>query len=289
RGPPARPPGPPLPAHPPPPPRHPLDDLVTHTVHENLTGIEYLGGIPGTTGAAPVQNAGAYGQEIGTALTAVTAYDWTTRTTTRIPRAACGFGYRTSVFKQQPGRWTILSLTLRLRRSRIAAPVTYQHLATALDVPLGARRPLAEAAAAVVRDRRARGLLLPDDGPDRRQAGSCYLNPRITPAQAEQLRCTGAPVHRTPDGEYRTSAGWLLEHVGFTPGSRVAPGIRCSSRRALTLTAHSGATATAFRQALSTMAAKVHIQTGITLTSEPVLVAHRRGDTDGLGAAGPTR
>ncbi|GAA0271148.1 hypothetical protein GCM10010302_05890 [Streptomyces polychromogenes] len=204
---------------------HPLADLVAHTVAEGLSSIEYLGGIPGIAGAAPVQNAGAYGQEIGDRLTAVTAHDWTTGRTARVPAAACGFGYRTSLFKQQPGRWTILSLTLHLTRSTAAGPVTYQHLAAAFRAPLGSRPPLAEAAAAVLHDRAERGLFLPQHGPDHRQVGSCFLNPTVTEDQAHGLLSRGAPVHRMPEGTWRASAGWLLEACGYRPGTQVTSGV----------------------------------------------------------------
>ncbi|MFF0437529.1 UDP-N-acetylmuramate dehydrogenase [Streptomyces sp. NPDC004327] len=251
---------------------HPLTDLVAHTVAEGLSGIEYLGGIPGTAGAAPVQNAGAYGQEIGDRLTAVIAHDWTTGRTTRVPAAECRLDYRTSVFKQEPGRWTILSLTLHLTRSAVAAPVTYQHLATALRAPLGSRPPLAEAAAAVLHDRAERGLLLPGTGHDARQAGSCFLNPIVTDDKAAALRCQGAPVYRTPAHSWRASAGWLLEACGYRPGAEVTRGVRCSTQRTLTLTAQAEATAHDFRTALEAMAANVRTVAGVDLHPEPVLV-----------------
>ncbi|MGW7312688.1 UDP-N-acetylmuramate dehydrogenase [Streptomyces sp. NPDC054865] len=251
---------------------HPLAELVAHTVAEGLSGIEYLSGIPGTAGAAPVQNAGAYGQEIGERLVAVTAHDWTTGRTTRIPAAHCDLGYRTSRFKHQPGRWTILSLTLHLTPSTAAAPVTNQHLATALQAPLKSRPPLAEAAATVLHDRAERGLLLPETGHDHRQAGSCFLNPTITDDQANALRMQGAPLYRTSSQAWRTSAGWLLEACGFRPGAVVARGVRCSTRRTLTLTAQTEATASEFRAALKAMAARVYTVTGIALHPEPVAV-----------------
>ncbi|MFD8981617.1 UDP-N-acetylmuramate dehydrogenase [Streptomyces sp. NPDC059564] len=251
---------------------HPLADLVASTVAEGLSGIEYLGGIPGTAGAAPVQNAGAYGQEIGDTLAAITTHDWTTGRTARIPAAECRLGYRTSVFKQVPGRWTILSLTLHLTRSTVAAPVTYQHLATALRAPLGSRPPLAEAAATVLHDRAERGLLLPETGHDARQAGSCFLNPTVTDDQAGALRSQGAPVYRTPAHTWRASAGWLLEACGYRTGAEVTRGVRCSTRRTLTLTAQAEATAHDFRTALEEMAARVRTAAGLDLYLEPVLV-----------------
>ncbi len=251
----------------------PLSALVTRTVAEGLSGIEYLGGIPGTAGAAPVQNTGAYGQQISGTLTRVTAYDWQHGQTVQLPPATCAFGYRTSIFKTHPGRWTILAITLRLHRSTRAAPVTYQHLADTLGVPLSARPPLTEAARAVLTDRRARGLTMPDSGPDTRQAGSVFLNPPVTRAQADAIRAAGGPVHRDQDGMLRASAGWLLQQTGHHPGSRLAPGVYCSTRRTLTLVARDGATATHFTTALRTLAARVFEATAIRLHPEPVTLS----------------
>ncbi|MEU5084583.1 MULTISPECIES: UDP-N-acetylmuramate dehydrogenase [Streptomyces] len=221
----------------------PLGSLVAFTVTESLSGIEYLGGIPGTTGAAPVQNTGAYGQQVSDTLTRLTVHDWALGRTRKLRPDQCRFGYWTSTFKTQPGRFTILDVSLRLTRRTYASPIRYQHLADALAVRLGGRPPLAEAAQAVLTDRHNRGLTLPAGGPDARQAGSVFLNPSVAPAQATAIRAAGGPVHHSPDGSQRASAGWLLEQAGFLPGTRVSPGVYCSQARALTLTARDGATA----------------------------------------------
>lgn len=252
----------------------PLGSLVAFTVAERLSGIEYLGGIPGTAGAAFVQNTGAYGQEIADTVTRLTAYDWHLGQTTILQPADCRFGYRTSIFKSRPGRWTILEIALRLTRSRTAAPVTYRHLAAALSVPIGARPPLPDAAQGVLDDRRHRGLSLPGSGPDARQAGSVFLNPPVTPAQAAAVRVAGGPVHRDQRGQLRASAGWLVEQAGFHPGAQVTPGIFCSERRTLTLAARDGATAASFTTALQRLAARVLATTGIQPTTEPVQPHH---------------
>lgn len=249
-----------------------LADLVAYAVTEGLSGIEALAGIPGTAGAAPVQNTGAYGQEIADVLTRVTAYDWRTGRTLTLPPAACRFGYRTSLFKTRPGRLTILALTLHLTRDPLAAPVTYQHLADHLGVPVGSRPPLAETAAAVLDHRAARGLLLPASGDDARQAGSVFLNPPVTATQAAAVRAAGGPLHHDRDNVLRASAGWLLEHTGHHPGQELGPAVHCSKRRALTLTAHPGATALGFAVVLGTLADRVHRATGVRLHPEPVHV-----------------
>ncbi|HEY8982581.1 MAG TPA: UDP-N-acetylmuramate dehydrogenase [Streptomyces sp.] len=248
---------------------HPLCDLVEYTVAEGLSGIEYLGGIPGTAGAAPVQNTGAYGQQISDALTHLTAYDWHRGHVAELRPADCGFGYRTSIFKDRPGRWTILTITLLLARSASAAPVSYPHLANILGAPLGAQPPLSEAAHGVLADRSNRGLSLPASGPDARQVGSVFLNPTITGNQARAVRAADGPVISSPTDGLRTSAGWLLECAGYRPGAQVAPGVYCSTRRTLTLTARRGATSASFDAALRTLAACVFVATTIRLTPEP--------------------
>lgn len=248
----------------------PLGSLVAFTVAEGLSGIEYLGGIPGTTGAAPVQNTGAYGQQISDTLTRLTVHDWDLGRIRELHPGDCDFGYRTSAFKTQPGRFTILDVGLSLARRTCAAPIRYQHLADALAVCLGARPPLAEAAQAVLSDRRNRGLTLPACGPDARQAGSVFLNPPITHAQATAIRAAGGPVHSSPDGTLRASAGWLLEQTGFRPGIRVGSGVYCSRSRTLTLTARDEATAASFASALRVLADAVLTTHGIELRPEPV-------------------
>ncbi|MFD8882171.1 UDP-N-acetylmuramate dehydrogenase [Streptomyces erythrochromogenes] len=247
-----------------------LDSLVAFTVAEGLSGIEYLGGIPGTIGAAPVQNTGAYGQQISDTLTRLTVYDWGLSRTRELHPGDCDFGYRTSAFKTQPGRFTILEVGLHLTRRTCASPIRYQHLADVLAVRLGARPPLAEAAQAVLTDRRNRGLTLPTCGPDVRQAGSVFLNPPITHAQATAIRAAGGPAHSSTDGTLRASAGWLLEQAGFRPGIRVGPGVYCSRGRALTLTVRDNATAASFTAALEVLIHAVLITHRIRLRPEPV-------------------
>ncbi|MFD4536259.1 UDP-N-acetylmuramate dehydrogenase [Kitasatospora sp. NPDC058397] len=250
---------------------HPLADLVQWASAEHLAGIECLAGIPGTVGAAPVQNAGAYGQQVSDTLDHLTAWDWDMGRLRTLPAQACRLRHRDSRFRNDPGRWTILTATFRLNRSP-AAPITYQPLADELGVPVGARPPVAEVAAAVLANRHRRGLLLDPHGPEARQAGSVFLNPPVTATQATRLSTAGCPVHTDSDGQLRASAGWLLEHIGYRPGYKIAAGIRCSERRTLTLTAHDGATATGFAQALTELSAQVEIATGIKLRPEPTLV-----------------
>ncbi|MCX4690049.1 hypothetical protein OG401_38135 [Kitasatospora purpeofusca] len=186
------------------------------------------------------------------------------------PAQACRLRYRHSRFKEPPGRWTILTTTFHLTRTP-ATPITYRPLTDELGVPVGERPTVQEVTAAVLADRRRRGLLAPS-GPDARQVGSVFLNPRITTAQAAHLSDCGCPVHQDSDGNVRASAGWILELVGCQPDRAVADGVRCSERRTLTVTTHGEATAAAFDQALAELATRVAGATGIILQPEPTHV-----------------
>jgi UDP-N-acetylmuramate dehydrogenase len=171
----------------------------------------------------------------------VTAWDWRAHALTRIPATTCRLAHRTSLFKTT-SRWTILAITLRLRHSTTAAPVTYQHLAQALDLPIGSTPDLADAITTVRADRARRGLSLPSSGPDTRQAGSVFVNPPVSTRQATAIRAAGGPVSSDEHGQYRASAGWLLQHCGYEPGAQIATGVHCSSNRSLTVVARGPAT-----------------------------------------------
>ncbi|MFI9269891.1 UDP-N-acetylmuramate dehydrogenase [Kitasatospora sp. NPDC052896] len=251
---------------------HPLADVVQWAAAEHLAGIECLAGIPGTTGAAPVQNAGAYGQQISDTLDRVTVWDWEMGRLRTLPTEACRLRYRDSRFKADPGRWTILTATFHLTRSQPAASIVYQPLADELGVSIGSRPPVPEVTAAVLANRQRRGLLLDRHGPDVRQVGSVFLNPPVTAAQAARWSAVGCPVHTDSDGQLRASAGWLLEHIGCRPGHDVADGVRCSDNRVLTLTAHGDATATGFSEALTQLGERVRSATSVVLRPEPVAI-----------------
>ncbi|MFC9233804.1 UDP-N-acetylmuramate dehydrogenase [Streptomyces decoyicus] len=245
---------------------HLLADLVATTIAEGLTGMEMLVGIPGTTGATPVQNVGAYGQETADTLVQVTAWDRKLRRMVTMDAAECGLGHRTSVFKRSR-RWTLLSLVFALRRSELSAPVTYRTVAAALDVPVGSRVPLDEVAQAVLTVRRSKGMVLGCSGTDGRSVGSVFLSPEISPAQADGLRARHAPVNRFPDGSTRVSASWLIRQAGFELRHPIVPGVRISSLH-YTLVAEEGATAAGFRQAVDIVFQEVLRRTGVRLTSE---------------------
>jgi UDP-N-acetylmuramate dehydrogenase len=249
---------------------HELEALVNEMVAEGLSGIECLTGIPGTVGATPVQNVGAYGQEVIDTLVSVRAWDWATGQEAEITPAQCRLGHRASVFKHSQ-RWTILTVTFALTPSKLGPPLTYHAVAEAAGVPLG-ERVLIDETVAAVRDVRARkGMILDPRDPDGRTAGSVFLSPVIPPDTASRLRAEGAPVNDFPDGATRVSASWLMKAAGFSLGQQLASGARIS-RKHFNLVADDGATATSFAAAATTVAQRVQQATGITIMAEPDLL-----------------
>ncbi|MEV4555706.1 UDP-N-acetylmuramate dehydrogenase [Kitasatospora sp. NPDC049285] len=251
---------------------HPLQDLVELTIAEGLTGMETLIGIPGTVGATPVQNVGAYGQEVADTLVSVEAWDWETNRPVRISAADCGLGHRTSIFKRST-RWTLLRVLFRLHRSQLSTPITYGMVAERLGIAKGQRVPLADAAAAVLAVRRSKGMVLTPGDPDDRSAGSVFLSPAINADLAKRLRVRQAPVNDFPDGSTRVSASWLIKEAGFSLGQMVADGVRLSNRH-YTLVTESGATSAAFAAGAERLALDVLKVTGVRLTPEPDLFGH---------------
>ena len=251
---------------------HELQALVDTTIEQGLSGIELLTGVPGTVGATPIQNVGAYGQEVSESIVEVHVWDWQESGEVHLTPAQCVFGHRTSLFKNTQ-RWTILSVTFTLSKSNLSPALTYRAVAQAAGVRLGERAPLSEAAAAVRDVRSKKGMILDTEDPDRRSVGSVFLSPVITRPMADRLRSAGAPVNDFPDGSTRVSASWLIKEADFTLGEVVAPGVRISAKH-FTLVADEGATATNFTAASALVARRVEAATGVRLTAEPDLIGN---------------
>ncbi len=247
------------------------DDVVATCTDEGLGGLECLSGIPGRSGATPVQNVGAYGVEISDLLVDVDLYDRRSgRVREHVPAAELGLGYRTSVLK---GRDDSIVLRVRfvLTADGLSAPVRYAELARRLDVPTGERVPAAAAREAVLELRRGKGMVLDPDDHDTWSAGSFFTNPILPAADAPQV--DGLTTWPAGDGRVKLSAAGLIQTSGFTrghpgPGGRVA----LSSRHVLALT-NRGTGRTADLLALAREVRDgVAARTGVTLRPEPVLV-----------------
>lgn len=249
---------------------HQLQALVDEMLAEGLTGIECLTGIPGTAGGTPIQNVGAYGQEVADTIVAVRAWDWRENSDSVLTPAQCKFGHRTSVFKHG-GRWMILTVTFALTPGKLGPPLNYAAVAAAAGLRPGQRTTLAGTAAAVRAIRAKKGMIIDPCDRDGRTAGSVFLSPVITAATAKHMRAAGAPVNDFPDGSTRVSASWLISAAGFSLGQPITPGVRISGKH-FTLVTDDGATARSFAAAAAAVARRVRQVTGVTLTAEPDLL-----------------
>ena len=243
------------------------DGVVAHTVAEGLAGLEALSGIPGSTGATPVQNVGAYGQEVAQTITAVEVWDRVEKDRRSLSPAECGFGYRDSRLKRDPSRFVVLSVTFALHPGELSAPVGYAELARTLGVELGERAPLADVRTAVIGLRRGKGMVLDPADPDSRSAGSFFTNPVVPAGRAVD----GCPSWPAGDGLVKLSAAWLVQHAGFGRGTRAGK-VGTSSRHSLALTTEPGATATELMVFAERVVAAVRDQFGVTLVPEPTAV-----------------
>jgi UDP-N-acetylmuramate dehydrogenase len=256
----------------------PWDALVARAVADGLAGIECLAGIPGSAGATPIQNVGAYGQEVAATIAAVRVLDRETGTIEDLPPERCGFRYRTSVFKGS-GRHVVLAVAFDLERSAAACPLRYPELARALGAVPGDRPPLAEVREAVLGLRRAKGMVLDPEDHDTWSAGSFFTNPVLTPDQherfldrvRERLGPEASPPGFPEDAGVKLSAAWLIEHAGFRRGRRWGA-VGLSDKHALALTNRGGATTAELLGAAREIAGGVAAAFGVALRPEPVLV-----------------
>ena len=252
------------------------DALVERCVADGLHGFECLSGIPGSVGATPIQNVGAYGQEVAETVESVRVYDRETGRVEDMPAAACGFVYRGSVFKYRDRR-VVLSVTFRMREAAESGPLRYAELARALGVPVGAGAPLADVREAVLALRRRKGMVIDPADPDSVSAGSFFTNPVLEHEAYEALARRAAPGHPPawpePDGRVKTSAAWLIEQAGFRRGygnGRVG----ISAKHTLALVNRGGATTAELMALAREIAAGVRERFGVALHPEPVLVGH---------------
>ena len=246
------------------------DELVASAVAEGWVGIEALSGIPGRCGAVPIQNVGAYGQEVSATIARVRAYDRAERRVATLAAGECGFGYRTSRFKRGPERFVVLDVTFQLPLGDLSAPVEYAELARRLGVELGGRAPLGAVRDAVLELRRSKGMVLDDPDHDTWSAGSFFTNPVLPPGSADRLPAT-APRWIQPDGSVKTSAAWLIEHAGYRRGYG-SGAARLSTKHALAISNRGGATTAEVLALAREIRDGVRRRFGIELVNEPVIV-----------------
>jgi UDP-N-acetylmuramate dehydrogenase len=256
----------------------PWDDFVADAVARGLAGVECLSGIPGLAGATPIQNVGAYGQEVSDTARVVRALERASGAVVDLSPAACAFGYRDSAFRRAPERYIVLAVTFALRPGG-APTLRYRELADALT---GAMPTLAATRETVLALRRRKSMVLDAADPNRRSVGSFFTNPIVDAAAAARLAeravaagvVTGASeIPRWPAGPglVKLSAGWLIEHAGIAKGLRRGA-VGVSTRHALALVHHGGGTTTALVALAREVRDAVAARFGVTLTPEPVLV-----------------
>ena len=254
----------------------PWDALVAEAVGRGLGGLECLSGIPGLVGATPIQNVGAYGQEVAETIRAVRVLERGTWQTRELSPQDCGFGYRDSSFKREPTRFVVLAVTFGLRPGGAPA-VRYGELAESLA---GAGKPhptLSDARATVLALRAKKSMLVTAGDPNRRSAGSFFMNPILESGQAGEVAARagdeGARMPRWPasDGRVKLSAGWLIERAGIAKGLRRGS-VGVSSAHALALVHHGGGTTAALIALAHEIQKAVRMRFGVTLVPEPTFV-----------------
>lgn len=257
----------------------PWVELVNHAVARGFAGIEALAGIPGSVGAAPVQNIGAYGQELSTTLRRIEFYDADLDDIVWIDRDRLGLGYRTSALKRGERRGVVLQVELELVEApdMHSLPISYAQLASALGVEMGERLHVGRVRDAVLKLRASKGMVLDPADPDSTSSGSFFVNPIVPVAFTKELPAE-APRFEQPaldDGTevVKLSAAWLIENAGIAkgfslPGSQAA----ISTKHTLAITNRGGATGEQIAELARFARARVFADFGIELQPEPVLL-----------------
>ncbi len=256
-------------------------DAVARTVAAGLAGVECLAGIPGSAGATPIQNVGAYGQDVSSTLTEVDAYDRRTGERVTLTNAECAFSYRHSRFKEDPERYVVLRVRFELEDAGgLSAPVKYPETARTLGVAAGDRVPASVARETVLALRAGKGMVLDPEDHDTWSAGSFFTNPILDDARFAAFLArvhdrlgpdTAPPAFPAGEGLTKTSAAWLIDRAGFTKGYGQGPA-RISTKHALALTNRGGATTEDLLALAREVVAGVRDAFGVTLVNEPVTV-----------------
>jgi UDP-N-acetylmuramate dehydrogenase len=247
----------------------PWDDFVAYAVDHGLSGVECLSGIPGSAGATPIQNVGAYGQEVAHTIVAVHAYDRERDTIRAMSPIECGFAYRASVFKHND-RFVVLQVDFRLARSAESAPIRYAELARNLGVEAGDRVSLRHARDTVLKLREHKGMVLDPTDHDTWSVGSFFTNPVVSASEWDALGLD-APHWPGDDGSVKIPAAWLIERAGFPKGF-AGDGVAISSKHTLALTNRGTGTTEALLGLARTVRDGVRERFGVDLHPEPVLI-----------------
>ncbi|WP_300077468.1 UDP-N-acetylmuramate dehydrogenase [Propioniciclava sp.] len=248
----------------------PWDDFVAWAVRNELVGVEAMSGIPGAVGSTPIQNVGAYGQDVAQTIWSVRTWDRRLGEFKTFPNLDCRFAYRHSRFKAEPGRYVVVSVTFQFLQGDLSERIRYAELARRLGVEQGQRAPMTQVRETVLDLRRGKGMVLDPDDHDTWSAGSFFTNPLLDADAAAALPAE-APRFVQPDGTVKSSAAWLIDHAGFGKGYGTPPAT-LSTKHTLALTNRGGATAADLVALAREVRDGVRDRFGVTLVPEPVFV-----------------
>lgn len=246
------------------------DDFVVTSISNEWYGVEALSGIPGLVGATPIQNVGAYGQDVNQTIARVKTFNRSVGAIQTFSASECGFGYRTSRFKTELDRYVILEVTFQLGLGVHSAPIQYAELANLLGVELGKRSKSTEVREAVLNLRTSKAMVLDENDFDTWSVGSFFTNPVIPTEQADSLPPTIARWNQ--DGGVKVSAASLLEHGGFPKGFGLNSNAQISSKHALAITNRGSASASDIIELATLIQVSVKSQFGISLEIEPRVI-----------------
>jgi UDP-N-acetylmuramate dehydrogenase len=242
------------------------DSFVSWAIDRGFVGLETLAGIPGTVGAAPIQNIGAYGHEVSEVIARVRTFDRREKKVKTLAVSDCGFGYRTSLFKREFDRYLILDVAFQMKQGELSLPIQYQELAVYLGVQLGDRAPIGAVREAVIALRQRKGMILDVSDRDTWSAGSFFTNPVIKKEKKESVP-VGAASWALPSGDVKISAAWLIENAGISKGQELG-GAAISSKHVLAITNKKSATAKDIHDLAARCKDAVKERFGIELESE---------------------
>lgn len=242
------------------------DEFVEWIIGKGFAGVETLSGIPGTVGASPIQNIGAYGHEVSEVIARVRTWDRKAGELKTLSNTECEFAYRTSKFKKEKDRYVVLEVTFQLRQGEMSLPIAYKELADYLGVELGARALVSDVRKAVLELRSRKGMVINKKDHDTWSAGSFFVNPIVDAAIAAKLP-SDAPKWPQSDGRVKLSAAWLMEQSGVNKGS-AHNGAGVSSKHVLALVNNGSATSADMVELARSAKAAVREKFGIELEPE---------------------
>lgn len=240
------------------------DDFVADAVDQGLSGVETLSGIPGTVGASPIQNIGAYGTEVNSSIKSVQLVDGTTGKSRILPNEELKFSYRFSILKNLTSRFIIENVTFRLKRDKNSKITNYPQVAESLGIKPGESVPIKELRNAILAIRKSKGMILDSKDHDTFSVGSFFINPIMEKDKVP----TNAPMYENESGKVKTSAAWLIEQAGFEKGFRLG-GAMISSKHTLAIANSGNATAEDVIELSNLITSGVKQKFGIELTIEP--------------------